>query len=278
MKWPQGAWSRPRTIYSFQDGAPHPGVNKVIANRLVVLSSGEWVLPFWRERGRSCIKVDPQQQGRAGVLISEDKGATWNPYGDISTPQTWLIEQTVVEVEPGHLMMFCRTAVDLIYLVTSDDYGHTWSGARPTSLPNPNAKIAAITLPAPTGSSFHAKPRVCILLCFNDHPVYPQPYVRSRTHLRLAVSCNSAYGDKEIKWERLLDLEPVKIQGYRHHYPTLLFIPNAYSNVTDPQPSVSHRHRVALVYSSFFMKQFKKSAPEGIRLIAVDIHLDTNAI
>lgn len=41
---------------------------------------------------------DAGRQGRAGVLISEDKGATWNPYGDISTPQTWLIEQTVVEV------------------------------------------------------------------------------------------------------------------------------------------------------------------------------------
>lgn len=39
----------------------YPSWLQVIANRLVVLSSGEWVLPFWRERGRSCIKVDPQQ-------------------------------------------------------------------------------------------------------------------------------------------------------------------------------------------------------------------------
>ena len=33
---------------------------QVIANRLTILQSGEWVLPFWRERGRSCTNVDPE--------------------------------------------------------------------------------------------------------------------------------------------------------------------------------------------------------------------------
>ena len=33
------------------------------------------------------------------------------------------------------------------------------------------------------------------------------------------------------------------------------------------------RYRVLLAYSSFFMKRFKKTAPEGIRTAVVDIQL-----
>jgi hypothetical protein len=41
-----GAWSEPRTLLA-QEMLPLSGVPKVVANKLVVLSSGAWLLPFW---------------------------------------------------------------------------------------------------------------------------------------------------------------------------------------------------------------------------------------
>ena len=43
------AWSPARTVLSqSSDG----GIPKVISNRVTVLSTGEWLLPFWREQVR----------------------------------------------------------------------------------------------------------------------------------------------------------------------------------------------------------------------------------
>ena len=39
-------WAAPKTIYSIDEDRFIP---KMLANKLVVLSTGEWVLPFWRE-------------------------------------------------------------------------------------------------------------------------------------------------------------------------------------------------------------------------------------
>eukprot|EP00959_Pyramimonas_sp_CCMP1952_P170285 3557779-Pyramimonas_sp.AAC.1 len=39
---------------------------------MVVLRNGDWVLPYWREKG----KCQTTAKAYAGVLISEDKGLT----------------------------------------------------------------------------------------------------------------------------------------------------------------------------------------------------------
>ena len=46
--WGEGGdkWSQPRTIFSQE---AEGGTPKVLANKMIVLSTGEWVLPFWRE-------------------------------------------------------------------------------------------------------------------------------------------------------------------------------------------------------------------------------------
>eukprot|EP00854_Cymbomonas_tetramitiformis_P005196 gene5196-6321_t len=126
MSWPSKNWSMPYTIYSFEEEAKVPGINKVLANRLAVLSNGLFVLPYWREKGRSCPNVDDELAGKAGVLVSPDQGRTWKGFGEVSAmPKTWLIEQTVVEVDDGELVMLCRTQADFIYRVDSHDYGRT---------------------------------------------------------------------------------------------------------------------------------------------------------
>ena len=43
----QARWSKPREIYGEEDG---DGLPKVLANKLIVLSTGEWVLPVWSEK------------------------------------------------------------------------------------------------------------------------------------------------------------------------------------------------------------------------------------
>jgi hypothetical protein len=79
----------------------------VLANKLVVLRNGDWVLPYWREKG----KCETTAKAYAGVLISTDRGATWATHGSIVHPKTWLIENTVVEVQNGKLLMLFRTSL-----------------------------------------------------------------------------------------------------------------------------------------------------------------------
>ncbi|KAK3255265.1 hypothetical protein CYMTET_35544, partial [Cymbomonas tetramitiformis] len=68
-------WSQPRIVYATSEGDSIP---KVLANKLQVLSTGEWVLPFWRElpdesvQGSDHCKSTSWQIPSAGVLISED--------------------------------------------------------------------------------------------------------------------------------------------------------------------------------------------------------------
>ncbi|KAK3269541.1 hypothetical protein CYMTET_22021 [Cymbomonas tetramitiformis] len=267
MSWPSKNWSMPYTIYSFEEEAKVPGINKVLANRLAVLSNGLFVLPYWREKGRSCPNVDDELAGKAGVLVSPDQGRTWKGFGEVSAmPKTWLIEQTVVEVDDGELVMLCRTQADFIYRVDSHDYGRTWGSPKPLkSMPNPNAKIAAIglTTPITPPPGMESAPK-CILLAHNDHKLLPQALTRVRTMLTLSASCN----EEHTTWERILTIESSKVPGLRHHYPTLVQLPEF----------ASPKHlRVILVYSTFFMKKFKKTESEGIKAIAVDLSFDAVA-
>ena len=56
------------------------GIPKVIANPPETLSPTKWVLPFWRERPlRQACRTSTMSS--AGVLVTEDAGASWKPYG-----------------------------------------------------------------------------------------------------------------------------------------------------------------------------------------------------
>jgi hypothetical protein len=86
-----GAWSEPRTLLSQE--MPLGGVPKVVANKLVVLSSGAWLLPFWMQKSiRVC--ETKKESNTAGVLRSIDAGATWQAHGQIRLdyPTHWIIE------------------------------------------------------------------------------------------------------------------------------------------------------------------------------------------
>eukprot|EP00192_Tetraselmis_astigmatica_P006231 CAMPEP_0117666876 /NCGR_PEP_ID=MMETSP0804-20121206/10630_1 /TAXON_ID=1074897 /ORGANISM="Tetraselmis astigmatica, Strain CCMP880" /LENGTH=518 /DNA_ID=CAMNT_0005474491 /DNA_START=366 /DNA_END=1922 /DNA_ORIENTATION=- len=205
-------WEKPTVVYS-QD--QDNGVPKVLANKLVVRSNGEWVLPFWREiprGGKALTKgkcVTGAMRASAGVLVSTDKGDRWRALGEITHPLTWLIENSVVELDHDKaLLMLFRTWAGRIFQARSSDGGRSWGLPTPLSLPNPDAKIHVIRL---QGSSD-------LLLAFNDHQKHAEDgFTRFRTGLRLAIS-----HDNGASWARVAQVDEIDEPGWQFHYPTLM--------------------------------------------------------
>ena len=202
-------WSQePQLIYSQNAG---DGLPKVLANKMIVLSTGEWMLPFWSESHGSC--QSKGRSGSAGVLLSSNSGNTWEKRGKITASDTWLIENTVVEKSDGDVVMFFRTKKGFIYRSTSKDKGESWTRARPTREHNPDSKIHALRLPniSSNVSSW--------ALAYNSHKKLVKQSIRGcRTNLDIALS-----RDEGEKWSRVVRLEDEMDVGLRSHYPTLFY-------------------------------------------------------
>jgi len=206
-------WDKPLLVYS-QD---HDfGVPKVLANKMIVTHSGDWVLPFWREipRGGKALTpgkcVSTSMRASAGVLVSKDKGKHWRALGEVTHPLTWLIENTVVELgRDNSLLMLFRTWAGRIFQSNSADGGKSWSMPMPLAgLPNPDAKIHAIRLEDSTD----------LMLAFNDHQKYADDgFTRFRTALRLAIS-----QDHGATWTRVAQVDEIDEPGWQFHYPTIM--------------------------------------------------------
>eukprot|EP00959_Pyramimonas_sp_CCMP1952_P454455 9469937-Pyramimonas_sp.AAC.2 len=154
-----GQWSRPALVYSQDEDGLIP---KVTANKLIVLSTGEWVLPFWREKaGQVCKSANRGTKTTSGVLISKDQGNTWTSHGSLQHSKSWLIENTLVEARNGDLIMFFRTTLGFVFQSRSSDKGHTWGSFDPTVLPNPDSKVHALQ-----------RNNGDVLIAFNDHPKF----------------------------------------------------------------------------------------------------------
>ena len=196
------SWTSPTLILAQSDGGVVP---KVIANQLVVhRATGNWVLPYWREKAppEACKNSNPP--AFAGALVSTDGGASWRAKGQIRVGGTWLIEGTAVERSDGSIACLFRTSRGKLYQSTSYDGGVSWTGANPTSVPNPDSKVNAITLT--TGE---------LALAFNDSPDNSKVN-KGRARLRVAVSCDGGQ-----RWVTISELEEGSLRMYIH-YPTLV--------------------------------------------------------
>ena len=76
-----------------------------------------------------------------GVLISGDKGQTWEKSAETGPTAGWA-ENNLVELRDGRLVMLIR-ADRTGYLKRSEstDWGRTWSAPVPTDIPNPGTKF-----------------------------------------------------------------------------------------------------------------------------------------
>lgn len=159
-------WSAPRTI--------REEWGWVFGSAPVRMSNGEVLVPIYDER-----------TWRAGWYVTgvPDRGgdpyATWTAYP--TDPAAWptsprgAIQPATVELGDGRLLTLLRTRDGLVYRTDSRDFGRTWSVPVPTTLPNPNSRVALL---GPVDGA--------LVLAYN-------PLERGRGVLALTVSDDEGY-------------------------------------------------------------------------------------
>lgn len=146
---------------TWQEPASFPcGLNGVSLRQGIVLSSGEWLFPFYRQEvwkgfdwPEDILTTTPGFV--CGAAVSSDGGVAFERYGTIrSMDGVPLWEPNCVELEDGHVVMMMRGR-RYLYVSESYDYGRSWSEPRETRIPNANTKHTLL------------KVRGCILLINN---------------------------------------------------------------------------------------------------------------
>lgn len=110
-----------------------------IRQAMIVLSSGEWVLPIFH-----CLPTPGEtwrgQNDVSAVKISTDQGRSWTEH---AVPDSkGAVHMNIVERRDGSLLALYRSRyADNILTSTSTDKGRTWSSPVATNLPNNNSSI-----------------------------------------------------------------------------------------------------------------------------------------
>ena len=245
-------WAPPKKIFRQGDVGKGVGpIPKVIANPMIVLRSGVWLLPYWREPHDAppCSNL-LLTKGNAGVLRSRDNGKTWKAYGKLDHPRTWLIENTLSERDNGSVLMLFRTKIGVLYASASYDEGITWTPAESTAIPNPDSKIVLTRL--------HSGALAMVL---NAHGKLKGQKRHARTFLDVAVS-----GDGGATWRRIARLEDESQSPLvRSHYPTAI------------EAFREGGTRLLITYSKFYFglggldQAIQEQRPMGIRLQSISL-------
>ena len=157
----------------------------MVRNRPIVLSSGEYLLPIYSERGSDRESVGPDSTSL--FLIYDPKTRKWTESGRIRS-RKGNIQPAPAEIKPGHLVAYCRrgggygeTKDGWLVRAESHDGGRTWSEGRDSAFPNPNSAVDLLKL-----KNGH------LLLVYNDS-------MSRRTPLTVAISTD---GDKTYAQRR----------------------------------------------------------------------------
>ena len=122
------------------------------------------------------------------ACYSDDEGRTWqrNQDGDLiilldwSSSYSYVVEPSVAEVSPGHLLMMMRTGLGRLYQAWSYDNGETWTRPQPTSLASSTAPAQIRSIPS-TGH---------LLVVWNQENEEEVKQGFNRTRLSSAISRN----------------------------------------------------------------------------------------
>lgn len=173
----------------------------MVRGRPVMLASGEYLLPAYHETG-----ADPERVGADSTswfLRWDPKRRQWLEGGQVRSKKG-NIQPAAAEVEPGHLIAYCRRGggygpVKDGFIVRSEsrDGGRTWTEGQDSQFPNPNAAVDFLKLKSGK-----------LLLVYNDS-------MEDRTPLTVALSPDN---DQTWPWRRNVGAEkttyayPVAIQ------------------------------------------------------------------
>jgi predicted neuraminidase len=165
--------------------ANEPGM--MVRNRPIVLSDGHYLLPAYHETGHDTEVVGPDSTSL--FFRFDPKARTWTESKPIRSPRG-NIQPAVVELEPGHLVAYCRRGGDyspktrgFLVRAESSDGGRTWTEGTDSPFPNPNAAVDFLKLKSGR-----------LLLVFNNT-------FSGRTPLTVALSSD---GDKTYPLRRNL--------------------------------------------------------------------------
>ena len=123
-------WTKPQTLPK--------GFLGPIKDKPIRLSNGKILCPSSVESA----------DGRwtAHLEITNENLTSWKKVNIASDTSVGVIQPTIIRHPDGKLQMLCRSRQNLIYQTWSSDNGLHWSKLTPTSLPNPNSGIDAVSL------------------------------------------------------------------------------------------------------------------------------------
>ena len=119
---------------------------RTFIRNLYICSWGEWFLPFQSYDTVADPVPSPLADGSFngavnGVLISGDKGQTWEKSAETGPTAGWA-ENNLVELRDGRLVMLIRAdRTGFLKRSESTDWGRTWASPVATDIPNPGTKF-----------------------------------------------------------------------------------------------------------------------------------------
>ncbi len=166
----------------------HPLINTVSLRKGIQMSNGEWLFPVYWTVARDCFTWDESDYYKdewwngtaheSGVAISSDNGKTFARYGRFSADYSvW--EPTAIELENGHILMFCRDE-HFLGKTESFDYGRTWTDYEISNIPNPSSKMDLVK----------ANGKIILINNFNEN---------ERKNLEIAISDDHAKSWRETR-------------------------------------------------------------------------------
>jgi len=197
-------WSEPERVLPFDE-------YYILNNdRVILLDSGRIVMPLGIHLFRT---NGPQRAGLVFTLYSDDLGNSWRESDTMLCPNfqaetsCGFQEPGVIELAPGHLLLWIRTNLGCQFTSHSYDDGVTWTAAVPDlNFPSPASPMSMKRDPE-TGMLYAVWNGTDRRL----HPVLPHPLGNGRTPLVIMRSC-----DNGKTWERkrpvLLETDPER--GY----------------------------------------------------------------
>src|SRR5262249_40512759 len=157
-----------------------PGM--MVRNRPVGLPAAPSPLPASHETGHDPEAVGPDSTSL--FLLFDPKARAWIKSGPIRSPKG-NIQPAPVELEPGHLVAYCRRGGDYSpktvgYLVRAEsrDGGRTWTEGVDSKFPNPNAAVDFLKLRSGRlllvyNDCFHGRTPLTVAFSSDGDKTYP---------------------------------------------------------------------------------------------------------